>query len=686
MTTLSHRIEVHVVTITPRPSARTVALLGRNGVGKTSLLEALVVASGGLKRPGRVEDGSTLCGNDPEEKKHQSSLAIAMAPIWVGEDKLTLLDTPGLVDFYGDVERALDVADVALLVVSAVDGVQSDTIVLWQLARDAGVPVVVFINALDAERADFEGTLSALEHLIGPSLAPLELPIGIGTEFTGVVDLLADEAIVNGPTGVQRVPVPEGLADLEARVRSSLLEAIVVGDDSMMERYLDGDMPEMEELEAVLGALMAEGRIVPVTLGSAIRSIGVERLTTLLDEIAVSHPIPALVEGHVDRLARDPEADLVVRAFKVIVDPYVGRIVALEVVSGTIKGDVTLINLRTRSEERLHGLNYLMGSKLVPIDRAETGDVVAIAKLNNVQVGDYLASKALNIAPLPAEPVTPAMTVAIVGSSKDDEKISSSLHRLAEEDPSLHVRNDPISRRLVIDVMGEMHLQVTLERLRRRFNVEVATEPPPIQLFETILGSCEVEGRLKKQTGGHGQFAVVNVRVEPMDPSTPFEFVDQVVGGAVPRQYIDAVRHGIERAMAHGGPAGFPVVGVRVTLYDGKSHSVDSSEAAFEIAGSLALKAALEKKGTAVMEVIMAVEVTVPPEFMGDVMTDLSGRRGRVLGTTHDDGGVTNVRAQVPEAELIRYGLELRAMTRGRGRSRIEPHHLAEAPRSVLTK
>jgi elongation factor G len=393
-----------------------------------------------------------------------------------------------------------------------------------------------------------------------------------------------------------------------------------------------------------------------------------------------------LVEGRVERLARDPEADLVVRAFKVIVDPYVGRIVALEVVSGTIKGDVTLTNLRTRSEERLHGLNYLMGSKLVPIDRAETGDVVAIAKLNNVQVGDYLASKARNIAPLPVQPVTPAMTVAIVGSAKDDEKISSSLHRLAEEDPSLHVRNDPISRRLVIDVMGEMHLQVTLERLRRRFNVEVTIEPPPFQLFETILGSCEVEGRLKKQTGGHGQFAVVNVRVEPLDPATPFEFVDQVVGGAVPRQYIDAVRHGIERAMARGGPAGFPVVGVRATLYDGKSHGVDSSEAAFEIAGSLALKAALEKKGTAVMEVIMAVEVAVPPEFMGDVMTDLSGRRGRVLGTTHDDDGITTVRAQVPEAELIRYGLELRAMTRGRGCSRIEPHHLAEAPRSTLTR
>ncbi len=668
------------------PKARTVALLGRTGVGKTSLLEALVVAGGGLERPGRVEDGSALCGNDPEERKHATSLSLAMAPVWVGEDKLTLLDTPGLIDFFGEAERALDVADVALLVVSAVDGVQSDTVVLWELARDAGVPVVVFINALDAERAKFEDTLSALEGLVGPTLAPLELPIGAGPEFTGVVDLLADEAIIYGPKGPRHEAVPDGLAELESRVRGSLLEAIVVGDDEMTERYLDGETPPLDDLEAVLGRLMSDGRIVPVALGSALRPVGVDRLLTLLDEIAESRPIPALVNGSVARIERDPSAELVLRALKVIVDPYVGRIVVFEVVSGTIAGDVTLTNTRTRSEERLHSLNYLMGSKLVPLDRAVTGDVIAIAKLANVQVGDFLAPRGRDVAPLPSPPMTPAISVAIIGSAKDDEKISSSLHRLAEEDASLRVRNDPLSRRLVIDVMGEMHLQVTLERMRRRFNVEVTTEPPPVPLFETILGSCEVEGRLKKQTGGHGQFAVVNVRVEPLEPTAPFEFVDQVVGGAVPRQYIDAVKHGIEKAMAHGGRAGYPVVGLRASLYDGKSHSVDSSEAAFETAGSLALKAALEKKGTAVMERVMAVEATVPPEFMGDVMTDLSGRRGRVLGTNHDEEGVTVVLAHVPEAELIRYGLDLRAMTGGRGRAKIQPHHLAEAPKSVVAK
>lgn len=666
------------------PKARTVAVIGRNGAGKTSLLEAMVVETKGLERPGKVEDGSALGARDPEERKHQMSLGIAMAPIWVGDDKLTLLDTPGFIDFYGDVERALDVADVALLVVSAVDTVQSDTAVLWRLCRDSGIPVVIFINALDAERADFEMTLGALEKLIGPSLAPLELPIGIGGEFTGVVDLLADGAIVYGPAGPRHEPVPSELAELEQRVRDSLLEAIVVGDDSMTERYLEGEIPSLEELESGLSGLMSEGRIVPVTCGSATRAMGIDRLITLLDEIAESRPIAMLEHGEHVQLTRDPNDDPVLRAFKVIVDPYVGRIVVLEVVSGTITNEATLTNARTRSEERLHGLNYLFGSKLVPMERAVAGDVVAVAKLANVQVGDVLERRGRDLAPAPAPRPTPALSVAIIGSGKDDEKISTSLHRLAEEDPSLNVRFDSTSRRLVIDVMGEMHLQVTLERLRRRFNLEVTTAPPPVPYFETIVKGCDVEGRLKKQTGGHGQYAVVNVKVEPLEATSPFEFVDAVVGGSVPRQYIGAVKNGVEKAMAHGGPAGQPVVGLRVTLYDGKHHSVDSSEFAFETAGSIALRSALEKSGTAVLERIMAVEATVPGEYLGDVLTDLSGRRGKVMATNHDETGASIVLAHVPESQLTRYGLDLRSLTGGRGRVTITPHHLSEAPKAAL--
>jgi elongation factor G len=676
-----------MTSFTRRPKARTIALVGRSGAGKTSLLEALVVATGGLDRPGKVDDGTALCGNDPEERKHRMSLGIALAPVWVGEDKMTLLDTPGSIDFHGEVERALEVADLAVLVVSAVDGVLADTEVIWHLARESGVPVVVFINSLDAERANFEGTLSSLERLVGPTLAPLELPIGLGPDFSGVVDLLADDAITYGAGRPVHEPVPSDLAELEMRVRSSLVEAIVVGDDTLTERYLEGDVPEMEELEHVLGELMMKGSIVPVTCGSATRAIGVDRLATLIDEIAESRPISAVENGEEVALARDPESDVVLRAFKVIVDPYVGRIVVMEVVAGTLSAEAILTNSRTRSEEKIHGLNFLFGSKLVAIDNAFAGDVVAVAKLNNVVVGDLLTRRGRDLSAVLASATTPALSVIVLGNSHDDDdRIASALHRLAEEDPSLGVRPDPVSRRLAIDVMGDLHLMVTLERLRRRFNVEVTTAVPSVQLFETIVKPHEIEGRLKKQTGGHGQFAVVNMKVEPLEPTAPLEFVDAVIGGSVPRQYVGAVRSGVEKAMAHGGPEGHPVVGLRVTLFDGKHHSVDSSEAAFETAAFMALRSALGEAGTAVLERVMVVTATVPAEHLGDVLNDLSGRRGRVIGTTQGDGMLVSVTAHVPEAELFRYGLELRSMTSGLGRARIEPHHLAEAPKTATTK
>ncbi|HUX03423.1 MAG TPA: elongation factor G [Acidimicrobiales bacterium] len=665
------------------PKARTVALVGRSGVGKTSLLEALVVATGGLERPGSVTDGTTLCGNDPEERKHQMSLGIAMAPVWVGEDKMTLLDTPGFVDFHGEVARALDVADVAVLVVGAVEGVTNETVLAWNLVRDADVPAVVFVNSLDAERANFEATLGALEQLIGPTLAPLELPIGEGEEFSGVVDLLADTAITYADSTVQRAPVPEGLATLESRVRASLLEAIVVGDDALTERYLEGEEPAMEELEAVLGGLMTSGRIVPVALGSVTRAIGIDRLATLLDEIAESRQIRVMEAGTEILLARDPDAEPVLRAFKVIVDPYVGRIVVMEVIAGTVRADMTLTNVRTKSEERLHGLNFLFGSKLMPVQKAYAGDVVAVAKLNNVVVGDLLAGNGRNLSVAPPPEDAPALSLVVRSSSRDIDKVATALHRLSEEDPSLSLRHDPVSREILIDLMGDVHLQVVLERLRRRFNVDITTEVPPVQLFETITAPREVEGRLKKQTGGHGQYAVVNLRVEPIEPTAPLEFVDAIVGGAVPHQYIGAVRRGIEKAMEHGGPAGHRVVGLRVTLFDGKYHSVDSSEAAFETAASLGLRSALESSGTMVLERIMAVDATVPTPNQGEVLNDLSGRRGRVIGTNQVDETFVTISANVPEAELHRYGLDLRNMTGGRGRAHVEEHHLAEASRAL---
>ena len=669
------------MTIAPsHPKARTVALIGRNGVGKTSLLEALVVATGGLERAGKVAAGTTLGANDPEERKYQMSLGISMAPVWIGDDKLTLLDTPGLIDFHGEVERALDVADVAVFVVSAVDGVQSDFVATWDLAREADVPVVIFVNALDAERADFESTLGSLELLVGPTLAPLELPIGVGPSLQGVVDLLADEAIFYDRATPRHAPVPAELAELESRVRASLIEAIVVADDSLTERYLEGDVPTIDELEPALAEMMIEGRIVPVTCGSATLGVGVDRLATLLDEIAVSRPIPALMNGNETFLDRDPDGEPIMRAFKVIVDPYVGRIVVMEVISGTITPDVSLVNVRTRNDERLHGLHHLFGSKLVPVTRAVAGDVVVVAKLNDVAVGDVLAKRGVDLATVTTKAPAPALSVALLSASNDDDKIATALHRLSEEDPSLRVRHDPVSRRLVVDAMGDTHLKVTLERLRRRFNVNVTTATPDVQHYETIRSARDCEGRLKKQTGGHGQFAVVNLKVEPIKPDEPFEFVDAIVGGAVPRQFINAVRNGIEKAMARGGPAGFPVVGLRVTLYDGKFHNVDSSEAAFDTAGSMGVRAALDAAGTVVLERIMEVTTTFPTEYLGEVLSDLKGRRGKVVATIQDNAATVTVTSYIPEDGLHRYGLDFRAITAGRGRVTIQLHHLSEAP------
>ncbi len=669
-----------MVTRTNHPRARTVALVGRSGVGKTSLLEALMVAAGARERPGRVEDGTTLCGTDPEERRHHASLSIGTAVLRVGDDRLTLLDTPGLADFGGEVDRALDVADVVLFVVAA-QGVPADTAAWWRRCRDAGVPAVVFVNALDAERADYESVLGELEALVGPTLAPLEIPLGVGSDAEGFVDLLRDEAFGFGPEGETPGTMPASLVDLEARARASLLEAIVVGDDEMTERYLDNQELAWDELEEVMGRLMSEGRIVPVTVGSALRGFGVRRLLTLLDEIAESRPISMVQAGEVVALARDPDAESVVRAFKVIVDPYVGRIVVAEVVSGRLAGDDTLTCTRTGHEERVHGLHQLVGTTMVPLDQAIAGDVVALTKLNDVQIGDVLVRGRRDLRPLAPAPATPALSMAVVGD--DDDKLATALHRLAEEDPSLGLRHDRVARSLVVDAMGELHLQVIQERLRRRFNVAVSWAPPPVAHFETIRAATESEGRVKKQTGGHGQFAVVNILVEPIEPTAPWEFVDAVVGGAVPRQYIGAVRHGIERAMEHGGPSGHPVVGLRVTLRDGKSHSVDSSEAAFETAGSVALRAALEKAGTVLLERVMATEVRVPDWSLGDVLTDLASRRARVVGTRAADEGETVVSALVPEASLVRYGLDLRQSTGGQGRYEARVDHFAEAPVAV---
>ncbi|HET9689624.1 MAG TPA: elongation factor G [Acidimicrobiales bacterium] len=655
----------------PSTALRTVALVGHGGAGKTTLAEALAHCSGAIGRPGRVEDGTTISDADPEEHQRGCSVSTALLALeWRGL-KLNVLDTPGTADLLGEAVAALGVADAAVFVVSAVDGVEVQTEVLWRLAAEAGLPRMVFVNKLDRERASFTRVLDSLREVFGAGVAPLELPIGEEQRFVGVVDLLSDTAITYADGPPTTGPVPDDMATREHAVHDALVEGIVVADDDLMERYLDGEVPDVEQLEKTLAAGVADGTVFPVLCGSATRGIGVDRLAALLCEIGPS-PLdrpPAVVHAgdRVVEVAPDPHGAPLVRVWKTVADRHVGRISLLKVVSGSLEPDTVLVDSRTGAEVRLHAPFTLRGHTQLPAARLAAGDLGAVAKLGDVATGDTLAPKGTPVrVPGPALPA-PVHAVGIrPRGSGDDDKLMTALHRLVEEDPTLAVRRDDETGQTLLAGLGETHLAVAAERLSRRSGVAVDLEEVRIAYRETVAGVAEAEGRYKKQTGGHGQFGVATLRVEPLEPGAGFQFVDQVVGGVIPRQYLPAVQKGVEEAMAAGGPHGFPVVDVRVTCTDGKSHPVDSSEMSFKMAGSLAFREAVERAATAVLEPVSAVEVEVADGLLGDVMGDLNSRRGRVQGTAPGRPGTTVVSALVPAAELVRYAVDLRSLTGGR--------------------
>jgi elongation factor G len=666
---------------------RTVALVGHAGAGKTTLVERLLATTGAIDRAGSVVDGTTVCDTEPEEIARRHSLSTAVAPIVVGEERIDLLDTPGVADFVCEVERALAVADVAVVVVSAIDGVEVQTEVVWRLAGREGIPRVVVITKLDREGAKYDQVLSSLAEAFGKGIAPVELPLGEGPEFCGVADLLADMAITYDESGKATTgPVPDSIADVEHHVREQLVEGIVLADDELMSRYLDGDTLSMEELEAALSLGLADGSVVPVVCVSGETGIGVDRLASLLSELAPSRGVHGERGGEPVEVTRDPEGPTVLRAFKTVLDPFVGRVTWLEVVSGTVRPDTTLVNARTRSDERLRTLQVPKGKELVAVNEVAAGDLVAVPKLADTRAGDVLAPKGFDVTfPLPAS--APTHEVAVVSRKQGDEdKLMASLHRLEEEDPGLRVRQDDEVHQTVLTVMGDTHLAVVLERLKRKYGVEVDVEERRHSYRRTIQRSAAAEGRHKKQTGGHGQFAVAHLRVEPLGRGEGFQFADEVVGGAIPRQFIPAVQHGVEKAMASGAGGAIPFVDIKVTCDDGKHHSVDSSEAAFEMAGALAFQEAVAAAGATVLEPISRVEVDVPTRFLGDVLSDLNGRRGRVVSSEPSDDGQTTVVALVPATELARYTTDLRGIAGGHGTFRTTFDHFAELPANLAAK
>jgi elongation factor G len=671
----------------PSAKIRNVALIGHGGAGKTTLAEALLVAGGVLSRPGRTEDGTTVCDFEPEEVKRRISVSLALAPFLFEDCKINVIDTPGEADFIAEVEAGLSVADLAVLVVSAVEGVEVQSEETWRLATDLGIPRLVFVNKLDRERADFERTLDQLRERFGSGIAPLELPIGREAEFNGIADLLTDFAITYSTAKPTTGPIPENMSELQQRVREALIEGIVVGDDEMMERYLEGEVPSAEELEATLAKGVASASVFPVVCGSALTGVGVDRLASLICEIGPSplarRSFTVQAGGNTMELPRDPDGPPLARVFKTIADPFVGRISLMNVLSGTLRPDMTLYDSRSHSEEKLHALQVMRGKETQPTSAAPAGDIVAVAKLSGVLTGDTLAPKNQPVVAEGPRLRTAVLSIAVHPKAKgDDDKLMTAIHRLQEEDTALLVRRDDQTHQTVLSGMGDTHLQIVCEKLSRKFGVAVDTEPVRVPYRETITKSAEAEGKYKKQTGGHGQFGVAYLRVEPLERGEGFAFVDAIVGGAIPRQFIPAVEKGVQEAMTMGGHFGYPVVDVRVTCYDGKYHTVDSSEMSFKMAASLGFKEALAAAGPVILEPVSRLEVTVPAAYQGDILGDLNSRRGRVLGTEAGERGEQVVIALVPASEIQRYATDLRSLTGGRGRFvvRHDHHEVVPAP------
>ncbi len=673
---------------------RNVVLLGHSGAGKTSIADALLARAGVVPRAGRVDDGTSALDTEPEEVKRRISLSLAVAPFdWTASDGVTyrvnLFDTPGYADFEGEVDAAMAVADLAVFVVSAVDGVEVSTELLWRKAAARRLPRMVFVNKEDKDRADFHAVLAQLSATFGSGFAPLELPIGEAGTLHGIADVLSEQAFEYEPGGTHHTEaMPADVADEEHRLHDAIVEEIVSGDDEQLERYLSGDTLSVADLERTLRHEVLDGIEFPVLLGSAATGVGLDRLADFVCELGPSpldRPVSVVAGDELVEVAADAAGKPLLFVFKTIADPFVGQLSVFKVLSGTVRADDHLVNSRTGTDERLHGLFLLRGKEQVPVTSVVAGDVGAVAKLSSVRTGDTLAPKGTPVTVDAVAAPTPLYGVAIVPRTQaDDDKLGSALARLQAEDPLLAVDRHDETHQTVLRGLGDTHVAVALERLARKFGVNVDTAPVRVAYRETIAGHADVEGKVKKQSGGHGQFAVAQLRVSPLGRGEGFSFVDSVVGGAIPRNLIPAVQKGVEETMAAGGLYGFPVVDVRVECYDGKYHSVDSSEMAFKTAAATGLKDALAKAGVVVLEPISLVQVTVPAAHQGDVMGDITSRRGRVMGSDTTEHGEQVIAAHVPTRELQRYAVELRSMTGGRGRFAMQHDHYDVLPGGLV--
>jgi elongation factor G len=672
---------------------RNVALIGHRGCGKTSLHEAMLFEAGAVNRLGTVADGTTVSDYEPDEQEREMSIGASLASFEHDGREINLIDTPGEPSFVADAAAALRAADSAVVVVNAVAGVEVHTERLWRRADAEGLARLVFVNMLDRERADFFAALDSLKRAFGPHVVATEIPIGSEHEVRGVIDLIDLEAFVyDGPArdSAQKVPIPDELRPQAEEYREKLMDEVAENSDELMERYLDGEEIDHGEIVTVLKQGVTAGRIFPVTCGVATKNLGTGRLLGALVE---DLPSPAM-RGAVAAVGEDGEAveiepdeggPLLACVFKTLADPYTGRVSLFRVYRGTLRSDSTVQNVSRGEKERVGQITQVLGKELRPVQELGPGDIGAVAKLKETQAGDILCERQEKVSFAPLDLPAPVMAFAYEPKSKgDEEKAAAAVRRLAEEDPTLDIHRDPQTGEQIIAGLTQVHVEVIVARMKRRFGVEIELHPPRVPYQETIRSQATAHARFKKQSGGRGQFADCKIEIEPAEEGAGLEFINKIKGAAIPGSFIPAVEKGIVEAMEHGTVAGHPVKDVRVRLVDGKHHDVDSSEMAFKVAGSMAFKQAMQEADPVLLEPIVRLAVSCPEEVVGDVIGDLNSRRGHPLGM-EPKGSMTEVKAEVPMAEVLDYAPDLRSISGGRADFTMEferydevPAHLAE--------
>ncbi|MFZ6017787.1 MAG: elongation factor G [Nitrospirota bacterium] len=675
---------------------RNVAVIAHGGAGKTTLVEAMLFDSGSIDRFGNVEDGTTTTDYEPEEIARKITITSSLAFCNWNSYRINLIDTPGFINFIEDARGCLRAVDGAIVIVSAISGVKAETEKIWKYACEYEVPRIVFINKMDKDTADFSRAIGELEKSFETEAIPLQIPIGAGASFVGIVDLIKVKAYKFNNGKAEEFNIPSDISSEAEGYRKKLVEKIAESDDVLLERYLEGGELTYDEIIKGIREGSLTRRFIPVTCGSAIKNIAVQQL---LDSVLLCLPSPSEMHRISPIKGRNPKdgkeverkpvktEPLSAYVFKTIADPYAGRLSMFRVYSGILKADSNVLNATRDVKERVGQVFYLVGKKQVPAQAIGPGEIGVVAKLKETYTGDTLSEEHHPIVFERVKFADPIISYAIAPKSKgDEEKVSVGLSRILEEDSTLRFQRDDETKEMLLSGMGQVHLEVTLERLKRKFGVEVVMKTPKIPYRETIKTSAKAQGKYKKQSGGRGQYGDCYIEVEPLPRGGGFEFIDKIVGGVIPRQYIPAVEKGIVEAMQEGVIAGYPIVDLRITLYDGSYHSVDSSEMAFKIAGSMAIKKAVQDARPVLLEPIMKVEVITPDDTLGAVIGDLNSKRGRVQGVEPQAGGNQKIMAIVPMAEMLTYANQLHSLTSGRGLYSMEFSHYEEVPGHLIQK